>query len=221
MRLHRPAALTAATLLASASTARAQQSPARAAVAHAVQAWSHVRTVRAAFEQTVSNALTGTSADARGEYQQRRPGRLAVRFADPNGDRIVADGTWLWLYLPSSNPDQVIKRPATEGGGTVDLTGAFLDDPFAKYMLTDGGVATVDGRRTRVVVLVPKSDGPKEFTKATVWIDDADGLIRQFEVIQTDGVTRRVHLTSLQINVPVDDSAFTFVVPKGAHVVAG
>lgn len=220
MRTRLSAAAAAAALFASAAVVNAQQSPATAAVQHAVDTWSQVRTVRATFEQTVSNALTGTSAHAEGDYQQRRPGKLAVRFRDPDGDRIVADGTWLWLYLPSSTPGEVIRRPAAEGGGTVDLTGTFLDDPVTKYTFADGGAATLDGRPTRVVVLTPKPDGPREFTKATVWIDDADGHVRQFEVVQTNGVTRRVHFTSLRFNVPVDDSAFTFVVPKGARVVA-
>ncbi|MGA9835964.1 MAG: outer membrane lipoprotein chaperone LolA [Gemmatimonadaceae bacterium] len=210
----------ATALLVSAVGVQAQQSSAHAAVQHAVDAWSKVRTVRATFEQTVSNALTGTSAHAQGEYEQRRPNKLAVRFRDPDGDRIVADGTWLWLYLPSSTPGQVIKRPVAEGGATVDLTGAFLDDPFTKYDLADGGAATVDGRPVRVVVLTPKPDGPREFSKATVWIDDADGYVRQFEVVEPNGVTRRVHLTSLRVNVPVDDAAFNFAVPKGARVVA-
>lgn len=200
--------------------ARAQASPARAAVAHAVEAWKGVRTVRADFEQTVRNALTGTSARAEGEYEQRRPDRLAVRFTSPDGDRIVADGTWLWLYLPSSTPGQVLRRPdGADGAATVDLTGQFLDDPFAKYQITDGGAATLDGRPTRVVTLVPRPGGPADFSRATVWIDDGDGYIRQFEVEQANGVTRRIHLTALHVNVPVADSAFRFTVPKGVRVV--
>ncbi len=217
---HAASALCAA-LVAGAAPARAQGAApaARAAVQHAVDAWATVRTVRATFDQTVTNALTGTSAHASGEYQQRRPDRLAVRFRDPDGDRIVADGAWLWLYLPSGAPGQVIRRPDRGGSGTVDLTGAFLDDPFAKYDLADGGAATLDGRPARVVALTPRAGGPRDFSKATVWIDDADGHIRQFEVVQPNGVTRLVHLTSLRVNVPVDGAAFTFVVPKGVRVV--
>jgi outer membrane lipoprotein carrier protein len=190
-------------------------------VQHAVDAWQGVRTVRASFEQTVSNSLTGTSAHARGEYQQRRPDKLAVRFQDPDGDRIVADGTWLWLYLPSSTPNQVIKRAETaQGSGTVDFTAQFLDHPFTKYDIADGGADSVGGRPARLVMLTPRAGGPTEFSRAKVWIDDGDGYIRQFEVSQTNGVTRLVRLTSLQVNVPTDDAAFHFVVPKGARIVA-
>src|SRR5436190_1567385 len=77
---------------------------------HAVAAWAKVKTARATFEQTVTNALTGSSADARGEFQQQRPNRLAIRFTDPAGVRIVSDGASVWVYLPSSAPGQVVKR---------------------------------------------------------------------------------------------------------------
>ena len=69
------------------------------------------------------------------------------------------------------------------------------------------------------MILTPRADGPTEFSRAKVWIDDGDGYIRQFEVAQTNGVTRLVRLTSLQVNVPTDDAAFRFVMPKGARVV--
>jgi outer membrane lipoprotein carrier protein len=143
-----------------------------------------------------------------------------VRFQDPDGDRIVADGTWLWLYLPSSAPNQVIKRaqPA-QGSGTVDVTAEFLDRPFERYDIADAGADSVDGRAARAVVLTPKAGGPTDFTRAKVWIDAGDGYIRQFEVEQANGVTRRVRLTALQVNVPTDDTAFRFVVPKGSRVV--
>jgi outer membrane lipoprotein carrier protein len=215
--------LAAAGLVLAAPPARAQQGTAAAdaAVRRAVDAWQRVRTVRASFEQTVTNALTGTSAHARGEYQQRRPDKLAVRFLDPDGDRIVADGTWLWLYLPSSAPHEVIKRPQTaEGTGTVDVTNQFLDQPFAKYDIADAGVDSVSGHATHEVILTPKPDGPRDFLRARVWIDDADGYIRRFVVEQRNGVTRDVRLTALQVNVSTDDSVFHFRVPAGAHVVS-
>src|SRR6266496_3740324 len=85
-----------------------------ATIDRAVAAWKSVRTTRGTFEQTVSNSLTGGTAKARGEFQQERPNKLAIRFTDPAGDAIVADGRAVWIYLPSSSPGQVVKRPATD-----------------------------------------------------------------------------------------------------------
>src|SRR6185437_12903584 len=102
---HLGAAL-AATLIAS-RTARAQD--ADAILARAVAAWSNVRTVQGAFEQTIENPLTGTSAIAHGTYAQERPNHLAIRFGAPAEDEVVAEGSNLWIYMPSSAPGQVIK----------------------------------------------------------------------------------------------------------------
>src|SRR5437773_7449892 len=172
---------------------------------HAVAAWAKVKTARATFEQTVTNALTGSSADARGEFQQQRPNRLAIRFTDPAGDRIVSDGASVWVYLPSSAPGQVVKRSAADGTALpLDITGEFLTDPRGRYDISSAGSGTVSGHAAKALALVPKADTRSPFSKATIWVDDDDGLIRQFEVVENTGVTRRVRITSLELNVPGD-----------------
>jgi len=187
----------------------------------AVAAWAKVKTARATFEQTINNPLTGRTLTASGEYQQERPAKLAVRFADPANDRIVADGNFVWLYLPSSAPDQVIKTPQSAAGtGTVDLTAQFLTAPRSKYNIEPVGTQTVSGRATHGYNLVPKNKAGALFMAASVWIDDDDATIRQFEVTDQSGVQRKVRLTSFKTNVPVDAKAFVFTPPAGVRVVA-
>lgn len=186
----------------------------------AVAAWSKVKTARATFEQTITNALTGRTLTATGEYQQQRPGKLSVRFSEPADDRIVADGSRLWLYLPSTTPGQVIRTSLRSGGtGTVDLTAQFLTDPRSRYAITQTGTAVVSGRATHAYHLVPKEKQGAQFQSATVWIDDADATVRQFEVTEPSGLVRRVRLISFRPNAPVDASAFTFRVPEGVRIV--
>lgn len=184
-------------------------------------AWTKVKTVRATFEQTITNSLTGRTLTATGEYQQERPGKLGVKFADPANDRIVADGKFVWLYLPSSAPDQVIKTvQSANGTGTVDLTAQFLTAPRSRYKIDAVGTQVVSGRATHGFNLIPKNTEGAPFLAASVWIDDDDATIRQFEVTDQSGVQRRVRLTSLKTNVPVDASAFVFTPPAGVRVVA-
>ncbi len=190
------------------------------AIDRAVAAWSKVKTVRGTFEQTVTNALTGSTASARGEYMQERPNRLAIRFSAPLSDAIVADGNAVWVYLPSSTPGQVIKRPATDRAAVpIDLTGQFLDAPREKYQITAAGAKTVDGHVAHAFTLVPKKGVTSPFSKATVWIDDDDALIREFEETESAGVTRHIHLTSVETNTVIPRSAFAFTIPKGVKVV--
>ena len=186
----------------------------------AVAAWAKVKTVRGTFEQSIVNPLTGRTMTTTGEYQQDRPAKLNVSFAGPSSDRIVADGKFVWLFLPSSAPDQVIKSPLGAGGtGTLDLTAQFLVAPRSKFTVTQTATASVSGHATHAFELVPKSATGAPFKTATVWIDDADASIRQFEVTETTGVQRKIRLTSYKTNGPVDAKAFVFAVPAGARVV--
>ena len=210
----------AGALLAPLSLAAARPRAQADLLDRAVAAWSKVKTARATFEQTINNPLTGRTLTASGEYQQQRPGKLSVRFSDPANDRIVADGWRLWLYLPSTTPGQVIRTSLKSGGsGTVDLTAQFLTAPRSRYTVTPAGTADVSGRATHAYTLVPKQKEGSSFQTATVWIDDADATIRQFEVTEPSGVMRRVRLTSFRPNAAVDASAFTFSVPEGVRVV--
>ena len=207
-----------AVLIAAPVTVRAQAVD--ATIDRAVAAWAKVTTVRGSFEQTVSNSLTGSSATARGDYTQERPGRLAIRFTGPDSGAIVSDGKAVWVFLPNSAPGQVVKRPATDRSASpIDLTGQFLDAPRTKYDISAAGTRTVDGHSTRGLLLVPKKGTTAPFTKATVWVDDTDSLIREFEETEPSGVTRHIRITAIQTNVPVDRSAFAFTIPKGVKVV--
>jgi len=204
---------------ATANTPLAAQSPAEI-IDRAVAAWAKVTTVRGTFEQTVTNSLTGTSASSRGTYAQERPNRLAIRFEQPGNDAIVADGKAVWVYLPSSAPGQVIKRAATDRSSMpIDLTGQFLDAPRRKYDVAEAGARSVGGRPAHGLTLIPKPGVNAGFTKATVWVDDQDALIREFEETEASGVTRHVRLTTIEPNASLNRSMFTFVIPKNTRVV--
>ena len=189
-----------------------------AIVARATKAYESIRTARATFTQTLTNPLTGSVSNAAGEYVQQRPSRLSVRFTEPKGDRIVSDGRTLWVYLPSTNPSQVMKLPATDAAtGTLDLASQFFTAPRTRYTITSAGQATIGGKRTDVLTLVPKTSAL--FTRATVWVDATTGHLRQFEVSDATGLLRKVTLTSLRVNTTVRASEFTFTPPKGVTIV--
>ena len=203
-------------LVAPARPAAAQQSV-ETVVDKAAATYARVKTVRARFEQRLTNPLTGSTIVQQGTMQQRLPNELSVAFSNPKGDRIVADGRALWVYTPSSAPGQVIKLPVGAGSaGGMDLAGQFFDAPKRRYTMSDAGRATVSGRATRAVNLVPRQQ--MQFTRAIVWIDTADGTLRQFEVTEPSGLVRRVTLSDIKVNGPVDKGAFSFTVPKGVKV---
>ncbi len=218
MRIPTPLAVAAIILATVAPGARGQSVD--ATIDRAVAAWAKVRTVRGTFEQTVTNQLTSSTATARGEYAQQRPNLLSIRFTQPASDAIVSDGKAVWVYLPSTAPGQVIKRSATDRSETpIDLTGAFLDSPRTKYDITAAPAKTVDGHAAHGLLLVPKAGVSAPFTKATVWVDDDDALIREFDVTEANGISRHVRLTTVEPNAQVSKSLFAFSMPAGAKIV--
>lgn len=186
----------------------------------AVATYNKTKTSKGTFDQKITNPLTGSAVTASGEFQQQRqPARFSFRFVQPKGDLIVGDGKWLWVYTPSSTPNQVIKVPMTEGGAnSLDLASRFFDSPKTRFTITDAGTATIAGRATHALLLKPKASS-EPFTQAKVWIDTADGTLRQFETAEASGITRLVTITSVTPNAAVDAKAFTFKPPKGARIV--
>jgi outer membrane lipoprotein carrier protein len=214
MRRTIPAALFAVTLAAAPATA---QTPGDAALDRAVAAYAKVQSLRATFDQSLANPITGRSASAKGELLVKRPGRISVRFTEPAGDRIVSDGEYVWIYLPSGAPGQVIRTRADAAEGTgMDVSTELLTAPRAKFEIADNGAATVGGRATRIVSLTPRS--PRNYSRARLWIDDKDGVVRQLELTENSGVVRTLTFRTIQLNAKIAASAFKFDVPKGAKV---
>jgi outer membrane lipoprotein carrier protein len=210
--------LAAAALAAFPIGAAAQD--AGAIIDRAASAYASLNSMRAEFRQTLTNPLTGNSQTTKGVVLRKKPNLLDIRFE--SGDRVAADGSTLWVYLPSSVPGQVIRMPYTGSNagtvGTVDPAEQFLNSPRTRFNVTSSGTGTIGGRPTHAVTLVPKRAN-SAFKSAKVWIDDTDSSIRQFDVETANGLKRHVVITSFTANPAVSKSSFRFSVPKGAKVV--
>lgn len=183
----------------------------------AVAAYSRLNSMRAEFRQTLTNPLTGSTQTTTGEIVRKKPNLLSINFN--NGDRVAADGSTLWVYLPSSAPGQVIRMPySRENASAIDPADQFLNSPRTRYNVSSAGTASIGGRDTHALTLVPKRQN-NAFTSAKVWIDDDDHSIRQFEVENANGLKRQVVITSFVANPKLSKSSFRFTPPKGAKIV--
>ncbi len=184
----------------------------------AVDKYEKTASARADFKQTLTNPLTGSTSINRGVLLRRAPNLLSVIFDGPNGDRVIADGTSLWIYSPASAPGQVLKLPNSGGRmNSVDPGSQFLVAPRSKYNIRQLGAATVGGRSTQMFELLPKQQ--TAFTRAVVWIDISDASVRKFETNDANGLKRVVEILTWRPNVTIPKSAFRFVPPSGTRVV--
>ena len=182
-------------------------------------AYQTAATLSAEFVQVVSNPLVGAPDTTRGRLYQMRPNRFAMRFTRPAGDRVVADGRYLWLYTPSTTPGQVIRTGIPEVGTTgPNLIGQFVERPAERYRARYLRAEAVDGDTADVVGLVPRQpDQP--YTEAVIWVDRGDALIRRMDITETSGQQRTVVLRKLTVNGRVPSREFSFSPPAGTRVV--
>src|SRR5262249_33131107 len=170
---------------------------------------------RADFTQTIENPMLGGPETSRGTMFLNPPDRFAMRFSDPKGDRIVADGQWLWLFTPSTEPTQVIRQPIPKGGAVPpNFFAQFLDRPLERYKATLVGKDSVGSTAVDVVKLVPKfNDQP--FRDAVIAIGKKDGLLRRVALTEETGQKRLIVLPSPEAGVPIAPDEFPFPTPHG------
>jgi outer membrane lipoprotein carrier protein len=214
------------------SRASAQDAPSRSAppgrplkadsaavllVERAARAYQGARTLRAEFTQSLSNPRTRTDLRSRGEFFQKGAQYFAFRFAQPPEDRIVSDGQVLWLYSPSTAKGQVFKMPRAAAAG-IDLVSSLLKDPSRRYTVTALADSTIDGRTTRGVQLVPRAPGGM-FTRATLWLDVGNALVRKVQFTEASGLVRTLTFSNIRLGTALPRDAFVFVPPAGVRVI--
>ncbi len=190
------------------------------ALARAQRAYDAMATLRAEFSQTLVNPMLGDPERSRGVLFLQPPGRFAMRFTQPPGDRIVADGAWLWIYTPSSVPGQVIRQPVPAAGpNTPNLFSQFVDRPLERYRATYQGADTAAGEPVDVIRLVPRTaDLP--FREAVLALSRRTGWLRRLALVEESGQRRLLVFERLTLNQAIAPAELRFVPPRGVKVVS-
>ena len=203
---------------AEAEPAEEQRGQANAAsiMQRAEAANSAIRSLEADFTQVLTVPLLESTQRSRGKLYLSRPGKFSMRFTDPAGDLLVADGRSVWMYYPSTDRKQVIKASVAAAGEEIDFHRQFLSNSAARYNASLGGTESVGGQQTYALTLTPKTRGP--FTRAKIWVDTDDYLVRRFEMTEQNESVRRIDLANIRVNPTIAASIFTFTPPAGTQV---
>jgi outer membrane lipoprotein-sorting protein len=196
-----------------------QAQDARATIGRAAQVYRSLGSLQADFVQVIDNPMID-SAESKGTLVQSGPAKFAMRFSDPPGEAIVIDGQHVWVYTPSTVPEQVIRMPVPSGGPAYgyNLLAWFLDRPTERYKARYIRNERLGGRIMDVIELVPAvPDLP--FEKAVIWLDRESALPRRLEIHEQSGATRTLDLSQIRVNEAVPAKTFTFKVPSGVRVV--
>ncbi len=184
-------------------------------------AYQTIASLSADFVQVVTNPMLGAPDTARGRLYQLRPARFAMRFTEPKGDRIVADGRFLWLYTPSTTPGQVLRSRIPEYGTTgPNLIGQFVERPHERYTARYVRADSLADRAgpVDVIALVPKTVDPP-YSEALLWVGRQACLVHRLDITEASGQLRSVTLRHITVNTGVPGRELTFSPPAGVHIV--
>ena len=169
------------------------------------------------FEQVVKVTLLRREVASRGRLCQRRPNLFSMRFSQPEGDLIVADGEFTWSYMPSAQKDQVLRFRLGRGAENFNFHEEFLSAPGEKYTPSYEGEEEVNGHATYRISLLPKRSA--DYKKVLLWLDKEGGLIRRAEITQENGSIRLITLSKMELNPKMEADVFRFSPPPGARVI--
>jgi outer membrane lipoprotein carrier protein len=194
--------------------ALAGQDP-EAIAARADRALAALTSLQADFVQRVENPVLEKTEIGHGTLYYRAPGQYRIEYRYPRGDVVVDDGTWTWIYLPSSQPGQVIRQPADGSGGANPLT--YLRDLRSLYAVNLVGPETVSGELSDHLALEPRSE-EAPFTEVEVWVGRETRLVRQVRTLTPDGVEKSYTFTALERGATIPETRFRFTPPRGVEI---
>lgn len=216
--MRRIAVILLAILAQGAGVAAARQRPSgdpEAIARRADRELAALSSLQADFVQRAVNPVLEKTEIGHGTLYYRSPGLYRIEYRYPQGDVVVDDGEWVWIYLPSSQPGQVIREPAEHGGGGNPLT--YLRDLRALYALRLAGSEPISGELSDHLALDPTA-AEAPFTGVDVWVGRETGLVRRVATRTADGVEKSYTFTTLRRGAAIPDSRFIFSPPAGVEV---
>lgn len=201
-------------LVGHASSAIALQD-ADAVIRRADRALAALETLHAGFSHHVENPILEKTTEGEGILDYRAPSSYRIAYSKPIGDLVVNDGRFVWIYLPSSQPGQVIRQLASESGVHNPLT--YLRDLRGYYDATLDGMEEIAGRRTHHLVLIP-TDDRAPFAQLEVWVDQRSGLLQRVQTRTTQSVITTYTFLDMELNTTLEDDVFVFHLPPDTEI---
>jgi len=171
-----------------------------------------VQTLRADFEQQVTDSRGELVEASSGEVQMSRPGRFRWEYHTPWERTIVADGVNVWLYEPDL--EQVTTRKL-DSGSLMDTPAALLTgeaDVLDRFDI----VRSSEQQGVLWIRLEPRL---AESDFVYVQLAFVAGRLFGLEIGDRLGQTTGVRFDALEVNPLLAADAFIFEVPPGADVI--
>ncbi len=161
--------------------------------------FNSIKSLRADFIQ-----ISSEGGSAEGIFYLRRPGRLRVEYLPPTPVLIVGDG--LFLHFHDTELGQVSDWPIfdTPFGALSSDEVIFNDDLIVTDFLRRSGALAI--------TLVKRED--PGLGSLTLYFTEAPMELKQWKVIDAQGLITTVALFNVEINIDLDARLFVFDDPR-------
>jgi len=184
-----------------------------------------LRTLSAAFRQSVSSNGTGQAQSVAGTFAFAKGDRMRIEHRTPDPQTLVCDGSRVWVWRPANA--QVIRAQLKAWKKSQPLAQGLLDFGgytalFKRYQVT---IATVsapgpDGQRSLALALKPRSEPGRpegDSYTLTLRLSTRDFFPSESE-LRMGEMTARTVLSDVRFNPDLPETLFQFQPPAGADV---
>jgi outer membrane lipoprotein-sorting protein len=177
----------------------------------------------AAIEHIKYTAVVQDTSTETGEIFVRRDSKVRIDFQSPDPRTILRNGDNLYIYTPKINRVEEInigKNRAMVDQYLALGFGTRTDTLKKNYEVTLTGEEELEGRKSAVLELIPKSDEQKkQISKVLIWVDEASWLPVQQKFLEAgSGDYLLVRYTKAMKNLKLGDGKFKPDWPKGTKV---
>ena len=166
--------------------------------------------ISAEFKQTLRDEDKKIVQQSRGTLKLQRPGKFAWIYTDPFEQRIVADGSELWIY--DVELEQVTVKPMDAGLSNAPIMILMKQSDVSREFT----INEVGQRKYLYWIELQPNASDLEYT--TIYIGLEDGSVRAMELQDQFGQSTQIVFENLRVGVVHDPATFKFVPPPGVDV---
>ena len=198
--------------------ARADSPPTADQVAVRVQAfYDQTRTFQATFRQDYTVKAYNRRKQSAGHVVFERPGKMSWTYDEPNGNRVVSNGTLLRVFEKENKQmyEQQLDKSQYPAALAFLMGRGDLRKSFTLRLL--------DARRMRfeggyVLEGTPKSATPA-YQKVLMYIDAGTAQVRRMLILDAQGNRNMFTFENPVVNTPAPAGEFEFTPPPGTQLI--
>jgi outer membrane lipoprotein carrier protein len=164
----------------------------------------------AEFKQTLLDEDKNIVQQSSGTLALQRPGKFAWIYTEPFEQRIIADGSELWVY--DVELDQVTVKPMDESISNAPIMILMKESDVAQQF------NVIEVGHLKFLLWVELEPQAKDLEYQRIFIGLDDGNVRAMELQDQFGQSTQIVFDNLRVGVVHNPATFKFVPPEGVDV---